>query len=330
MFAFETYPLRLKGRLDTLRENADAVTELALLADAGGHRRIAMSMRSVVEVVSGDLYAAVRFAEQGLADPVREDPPSGISRMVLADALLESGEPERCRQQLLSSDGAPRLPRIPFFDGYGYLLLTRSELARGAADRADAYATCAEQLAASYPLMVPLSSAAQARALVLLARGDAEAAREHAATAVECGERLGSPLIAGRARTLLGEALAAAGDRAGAIKELESAHAMLGSFGARRYQDQAARALRKLGRAAPRRGAHGSGNGALQGLSGREVEVLSLVGKGRTNRQIADELYLSVRTVDRHMSRIFDKLGVSSRAAAASTFERSRQEHTRP
>jgi DNA-binding NarL/FixJ family response regulator len=62
----------------------------------------------------------------------------------------------------------------------------------------------------------------------------------------------------------------------------------------------------------------------LQGLSRREVEVLSLVGEGRTNRQIADELYLSVRTVDRHMSRIFDKLGVSSRAAATSAFERSR------
>src|SRR5439155_3128324 len=107
MFAFETYPLRLKGRLGALRENADAVSELALLADADGHRRIAMSMRSVVEVVSGDLYAAVRCAEQGLADPVREDPPSGISRMVLADALLGSGVPERCDRQLLASYGAP-------------------------------------------------------------------------------------------------------------------------------------------------------------------------------------------------------------------------------
>lgn len=280
-------------------------------------------MRSAVEVLSGDLYAAVRFGEQGVADPVRDDPPSGMSRLVLAEALLEIGEPERCQEQLLSSDGTPRMPRIPFCEGYAYLLLTRCELAGGTVDRADAYAACAEQVAASYPTMVPLSSAAQARALVLLARGDAEAGREHAAAAVECGDRLGSPLISGRARTLLGEALAAAGDRAGAIKELESAHAALGAFGAHRYQDQAARALRKLGRAAPRRGAHGAGNGALQGLSRREIEVLSLVGKGRTNRQIADELYLSVRTVDRHMSRIFDKLGVSSRAAAASAFERA-------
>src|SRR5207247_2000502 len=102
----------------------------------------------------------------------------------------------------------------------------------GAVDRAETYAACAEQLAASYPLMVPLSSAAQARALVLLSRGDAEGAHEHAAAAVECGDRLGSPLISGRARTLLGEALAAAGDRAGAIEVLESAHAALGVIGA--------------------------------------------------------------------------------------------------
>jgi DNA-binding NarL/FixJ family response regulator len=96
----------------------------------------------------------------------------------------------------------------------------------------------------------------------------------------------------------------------------------LGSLAALRYQDEAARALRKLGRAVPRRHAGGD---VFSGLSRRELEVLSLVGGGMTNRQIASELYLSVRTIDRHMSRIFEKLGVSSRAAAASALERSRQ-----
>jgi DNA-binding NarL/FixJ family response regulator len=51
---------------------------------------------------------------------------------------------------------------------------------------------------------------------------------------------------------------------------------------------------------------------------------MELVAGGKTNREVADELFLSVRTVDRHVSRIFDKLGVSSRAAAASAFERWR------
>jgi DNA-binding NarL/FixJ family response regulator len=52
------------------------------------------------------------------------------------------------------------------------------------------------------------------------------------------------------------------------------------------------------------------------GLTARELQVLSLVAAGATNRAIASELVLSERTVDRHVSNIFTKLGVSSRAAA--------------
>ena len=52
------------------------------------------------------------------------------------------------------------------------------------------------------------------------------------------------------------------------------------------------------------------------GLTGRELEVLRLVAAGRTNKAIAAELVLSERTVERHVSNIFTKLGLSSRAAA--------------
>jgi DNA-binding NarL/FixJ family response regulator len=56
--------------------------------------------------------------------------------------------------------------------------------------------------------------------------------------------------------------------------------------------------------------------GRAGGLTPREVQVLRLVATGKTNRAIAAELVLSERTVDRHVSNIFTKLGVSSRAAA--------------
>jgi DNA-binding NarL/FixJ family response regulator len=55
---------------------------------------------------------------------------------------------------------------------------------------------------------------------------------------------------------------------------------------------------------------------AACGLSAREVEVLRLVATGKTNRAIADELFISEKTVARHVSNIFTKLGLSSRAAA--------------
>ena len=59
------------------------------------------------------------------------------------------------------------------------------------------------------------------------------------------------------------------------------------------------------------------------GLTAREVEVLRLVASGRSNPQIAQDLFLSQKTVQRHLSNIFGKTGVTSRtAAAAYAFER--------
>jgi len=55
---------------------------------------------------------------------------------------------------------------------------------------------------------------------------------------------------------------------------------------------------------------------AAGGLTAREVEVLRLVSAGKTNRTIADELVISEKTVARHVSNIFTKLGLSSRSAA--------------
>jgi DNA-binding NarL/FixJ family response regulator len=98
----------------------------------------------------------------------------------------------------------------------------------------------------------------------------------------------------------------------------------LQTCGAFTYAHQAARELRALGQAVPgtRRGRDGTP--PILGLTERECEVMELVASGRTNRQVAEQLVLSVRTVDRHVSRIFDKLDVHSRAAASSAFERAR------
>jgi DNA-binding NarL/FixJ family response regulator len=70
--------------------------------------------------------------------------------------------------------------------------------------------------------------------------------------------------------------------------------------------------LRRLGRRVPR-----SGTGSAGGLSAREREIAELVAAGRTNRQIAATLFITDRTVENHLSRIFAKLGVTSRAAVA-------------
>jgi DNA-binding NarL/FixJ family response regulator len=136
-------------------------------------------------------------------------------------------------------------------------------------------------------------------------------------------ERAGAQLEAGRSQTLAGRALAANGERTAAIATLRASHEKLLSCGAFRYSDYAAKQLRDLGRAVPRGARAQPGKPNILGLTVREHEVMEHVATGKPNREIAEALFLSPRTVDRHLARIFQKLNVHSRAAATSTFERA-------
>ena len=72
-------------------------------------------------------------------------------------------------------------------------------------------------------------------------------------------------------------------------------------------------------------GSESAPNRELPALSNRELDVLALVADGLNNEEIASRLYISVRTVERHLSNIYFKLGVSgkaARAAAAARFAR--------
>jgi DNA-binding NarL/FixJ family response regulator len=103
---------------------------------------------------------------------------------------------------------------------------------------------------------------------------------------------------------LAGLACRALGDEEGARLDLDAARALFEQLGA---APDLAR-LDSLTRIAPRGHGHG--------LTPRELQVLRLVAAGKTNRAIAADLRLSEKTVDRHVSNIFTKLDVASRAAA--------------
>jgi DNA-binding NarL/FixJ family response regulator len=92
------------------------------------------------------------------------------------------------------------------------------------------------------------------------------------------------------------------------------------SSGAPHLQARASQEQRLLGVRVPTGGARGARS--LLGLSPREREVAKLLCEGRTNADIAQSLYLSVRTVETHVKHIFAKLGVTSRAAAATALSR--------
>ena len=111
------------------------------------------------------------------------------------------------------------------------------------------------------------------------------------------------PYEAARARVLIGLACRELGDNDTAELELDIARSAFGQLGARPDQ---ARVDALVGR-----------DGADEGLTAREIEVLRLVASGRSNGEIAAALVISEHTVARHLQNIFGKLGVSTRTAAA-------------
>ena len=127
-------------------------------------------------------------------------------------------------------------------------------------------------------------------------------------------------------RSLMGRALAAAGDRERAIEALREAERELDRFGSVRERDAARRELRKLGARAEPRGPATAEDSGMAALTKRELEIAALVTDRKTNREIASELFLSAKTIESHMRNIFVKLGASSRVEVARTVERDRRE----
>ena len=104
------------------------------------------------------------------------------------------------------------------------------------------------------------------------------------------------------------------GERAAGIAALTEAEAALHGFGALRRRDEAVRELRRLGHRVVRQAGEG---GAEDPLTAREREIAALVGAGRTNREVAEQLVLSTRTIEAHLRSIYGKLGVRSRVELA-------------
>lgn len=144
------------------------------------------------------------------------------------------------------------------------------------------------------------ATAAAARGAVSLAEGDAGAALACCRTAWNLWRDLDVPYEAARAQVSIARACQALGDKDSAEIELAAARRTFQQLGARPDLERL-----RAGAAAP-----------AAGLTARELEVLRQVATGRTNRAIADELGLSEKTVARHISNIFNKLHVPTRAAA--------------
>lgn len=191
------------------------------------------------------------------------------------------------------------VPRSNVLPAYVEIMLAAGEVdaARSAADELSRIA--ADNGA---PLLVGL--AAHARGAVLLAEGDPRGGLEATNRAWAAWEELEVPYQVARLRVLVGLICRELGDQEGAEGEFALARAVFQGLGAKSdlaRLEEITRTHRHLPR----------------GLTAREAEVLVLVARGKSNREIAAQLVISERTVARHLSNIFSKLDVSSRTGAS-------------
>ena len=225
---------------------------------------------------------------------------------VLGLLELSRGDLEAARTRL--ADALQRLDAVGIgHPGYATALPDLVEVLAGLG-RLDEASPAADRLerdagVVAVPWLAALAS--RARAVLLLAQGDAAAAAETAESAAAALAALGTPLDEARARLTAGSAHRRLGERRRAAAELESAAAILEALGAPLWLERVEEELR---RARPRR-SHDRGE-----LTAAERGVAGLVATGRTNKEVAAELFTSVATVEAHLTRIYRKLGVRSRS----------------
>lgn len=189
---------------------------------------------------------------------------------------------------------------------------------RGDLGGAHACAEALARIASDTGRAEALAALAHAIGETALANGEPETAAEQLGQAVELQRSLDVPYELAEIELRAGVALAAAGERDLALERLGDAYRTARKLGARPLAAEAAQEVAALGESVVRRlGRRAAADAVEGGLSRRELEVVRFVATGRTNREIAHELFLSPRTVDMHLRNIFRKLDCRSRVAAA-------------
>ena len=312
------------GRVTEANRVAEAATDAATLTGNDNLVIAASEAAAMASMWAGEPESALESARAAVACSARigDSYFAPLADLALAAALHANGDAAAARAELASLDSARARELLELSGAYGLELLTRVDLELGELDAAAEASARAEVRACEVGLPLHRVTAGCASAAVLLAQGRAKAAARTGAAAATGAERAGNPLLAGRAHALAGIALASAGDRDAGIAALERALALLTACGAAGEAQRAARELRRLGRpvARSRRSATGKSRGTL---SPREREVADHVAVGETNREVAAALFLSEKTIESHLSRIYEKLGIHSRSALAATVART-------
>ena len=283
--------LQLRGKWDEAARDAQDACELLTSRPAAGAAcyRVAEIHRLLGEFTRAE-------AEYTRANERGRKPQPGLSLLRFAQGHIDAAA-SSIRSVLL--DTRARAARARVLAAAVEILLAAGDL-----EPARAAATELEQIANSIGATFLLAASAHATGAVRLAEGDIVGAATSLRDAWEAWRDLETPYEEAQTCVLLAAVYERRGDQDGRRLELDAARRLFGQLGAgpclARIAEQVEPATRQP--AGP--------------LSEREAQVLRLLAAGKTNREIAEALFISEKTVARHVSNIFDKLGVSNRSGA--------------
>jgi DNA-binding CsgD family transcriptional regulator len=286
--------MRQHGAFRDAVEEFDRAVRRYLASPARGPIGLASAEKGDVLRILGDVAGAEASYETALDHGYEPQPGLALLWVVTGrrDAALGAA------QRLLVETGGP-VERARVLPGVAEILLACDAVAEARPVAAEL-----EQVAGQFGCAGLQAVAAYVAGSVELEGGDAAGALPYLRKAAALWRQLEAPYEVARVRVQVGRALAAVGDEVSSASELAVARRAFVDLGALPAVEQVDRL----------------GGGPAQppgGLTPREAEVLRLVASGQSNAQIAATLVLSEKTVARHLSNIFTKLGVGSRTAAA-------------
>ncbi|PSM42733.1 LuxR family transcriptional regulator [Streptomyces dioscori] len=306
-------------RLETAMELADEAETIARGIGSDELLAFVLTNKAYVQLFAlppADPSALAVAEEAVAAAGTRTNWWASIAWCVLAQAAFHAGDPQRARAAVLRGGGGEELNALhPSMRPLILEILVNSAVLTGDTAAAVAWAERARQEADRLDLPSQQASALRSTAHCLSAGGDTAAAAELFEKAVDKTVRGGAVLWEAFS-LLLGAPLAAVGDP-GRARVMWTRARQLATTGGARQLTGLADMIHPLVYAEPPAQPQPPAQPPLAALSAREREIASMVAAGLTTPAIAARLFLSPRTVESHLGRIYRKTGVTSRAALA-------------
>jgi len=294
------------GNLEAAARFADDAHEIVLDEKHEQVVHVTLAAKAFVEALRGDVAAARAHASEGVA--LAEDRGDAFwamrNRGALGLAELSGGEPKATVSALepvadfLATGELGEPATFPYLADFAQAAIELGDL-----DRAEEVVDLLDRLGRPLDRALGLSTAERCRGVLASARGDEVETFAAFDRALEYHDRLGQPFELGRTLLALGECQRRAKRRGAARSTLRSAVEIFTSIGASLWAHRANEEMGRIGGRAAQPDA----------LTETERRVAELAASGSTNREIADRLFISVKTVEANLSRSYQKLAIASR-----------------